>query len=48
MTTRARFLATMAQRRRYPRGSMDYNALTRAARKYVWIMRGVPVNNWTE
>ena len=48
MTTRAAFLALMAERRNWPRGSADHDYRTRAARKLVWIMRGVPTTEWTE
>ena len=48
MTTRAIFLALMAERRNWPRGSIDHEYRTRAARKLVWIMRGVPTTEWTE
>lgn len=40
------FLTTMAERRRYPKGSQDWNYRTRAARTYVWMMRGVPTTEW--
>jgi len=48
MTTRAIFLALMAERRNWPRGYMDHEYRTRAARKLVWIIRGVPASEWTE
>lgn len=48
MTTRQTFLALMAERRHWPRGSADHDYRTRAARKLIWIMRGVPVSEWTE
>ena len=50
MNTRDYFRQTMAERRRWRsrRGGMDWDYLTRAARKYVWIMRGVPVSEWPE
>ncbi len=45
MTTRQVFRAIMAQRREAEsRATREY--LTRAARKMVWIMRGVPVDQW--
>jgi len=46
MTTREHFRRIMAERRRFPPGSADYDYRTRAARKYVWIMRGVPTTEW--
>lgn len=46
MTSRQLFMETMAERRRFKRGSLDHEYLTRAARKYVWLMRGVPTNEW--
>jgi hypothetical protein len=48
MTTRAAFRAIMVERRQWPPGSADYEYRTRAARKLVWIMRGVPVDQWGE
>lgn len=46
MTARQLFLKTMAERRCYPKGSLDWEYRTRAARKYVWLMRGVPTTEW--
>lgn len=40
------FLATMAERRKHKLGSLMHAAMTRAARKYVWMMRGVPTCDW--
>ena len=48
MTTRQHFRSLMAQRRNWPRGSHDWEYRTRAARKLAWIIRGVPVDRWTE
>lgn len=48
MTTRDFFLALMAERRRWPRGTADHEYRTRAARKLVWLMRGVPTEEWAE
>lgn len=45
--TRATFLALMAERRQFQRGTPDHEYRTRAARKLVWIMRGVPSNQWS-
>jgi hypothetical protein len=43
---RKNFLQMMRERRMFPRGSQEWNWRTRAARKYVWLMRGVPVMEW--
>jgi len=48
MTTADFFRATMAERRKHARGTSDHDYLTRTARKYVWIMRGIPTKEWTE
>jgi hypothetical protein len=48
MTTKQRFLRLMAERRQYPRNSLDWMWRTRAARKLVWLMMGRPVKEWTE
>ena len=47
MTTRAHFLALMAERRKCLRGTADHEYRTRAARKLVWIMRGIPSSLWS-
>lgn len=46
MTTHEYLREILRQRRAYPKGSPDWNYRTRAARKYVWIMRGVPPCEW--
>jgi hypothetical protein len=46
MTTRERFHAWMAERRRFKKGSAEHEYMTRAARKLVWIMRRVPTTEW--
>jgi hypothetical protein len=46
MTTRDLFLHMMRERRRFPRDSLDWQWRTAAARKYVWMMRGVPTDEW--
>jgi hypothetical protein len=46
MTARATFLAIMAGRRQFPKGSADHEYRTKAARKLVWIIKGRPVNEW--
>jgi hypothetical protein len=43
MTT---FRAFMAQRRAYPRHTAEHEYMTRAARKALWLLRGVPVTQW--
>ena len=48
MTTRALFHEIMAERRRWPKGSADWDYRTRAARKLVWMIRGIPVIDWPE
>lgn len=48
MSARDCFLQMMAERRRYMRGTPEHNWRTRAARKYAWLMMGVPVREWTE
>lgn len=40
------FRETMARRRRFKRGTLDHDALTRAARKYWWIVTGRPSATW--
>lgn len=48
MTARATFRALMAVRKSHRRGSLDHEYLTRSARKMVWLMRGVPTEEWAE
>ena len=48
MTTKDLFRRMLRERRLYPRGSDEWDWRTRAARKYAWILRGVPVNEWSE
>lgn len=48
MQTAAAFRALMAERRLWPRGSADHEYRTRAARKLIWLMRGVPTNQWRD
>lgn len=45
---RSEFMRMMAERRAYAPGSPDHNWRSRAARKLVWLMRGVPVLEWVE
>ena len=46
MTTKQHFKSIMAQRREYARGTIEHAYLTRAARKLVWIICGVPASEW--
>lgn len=46
MSAKALFHRMMAERRAFPRGSLDHEYRTRAARQYVWMMRRVPVREW--
>ena len=46
MTERQNLRACLSERRQFPRDSLDYAYRTRAARKYVWIIRGVPASEW--
>ena len=48
MTTREHFRALMAERRNWPRGSADHEYRSRAARKLLNLIRGVPVDQWRE
>lgn len=45
--TRAAFHQMLTERRAYPPGSPDHSYRTRAARKLVWLMRGIPVSKWS-
>jgi hypothetical protein len=38
----------MAQRRGHSRQSIDHQYMSRAARKLVWIMRGIPSQEWAQ
>ena len=42
------FRRLMQERKAFPVGSPDHEYRTRAARKLAWIMRGVPVSEWTQ
>ena len=44
---RTEFHRMMAERKAYAPGSPDYEWRTSAARKLVWMMRGVPTMEWT-
>ncbi len=45
---RSEFHRMMAERKAFATGSLDYEYRTRAARKLVWLMRGVPTMEWTQ
>ena len=44
---RTHFRQMLRERRAFPVGSPDWEYRTRAAMKYLWIMRGVPNNQWS-
>ena len=46
--TRESFHRLMTERRAHTRGSAEHAYLTRAGRKFVWLMRGIPSNQWSE
>ena len=46
MIARAEFHRLMAERRAYAAGTPDHEYRTRAARKLVWLMRGVAISQW--
>ena len=48
MTAREWFRLMLRERRAFPMDSLDYEWRTAAARKYLWLMRGIPVKEWTE
>lgn len=48
MKIREYFRETMAKRRTFERGSLDWEYRTRAAKRFVWLMRGVPTCEWEE
>lgn len=45
---RAAFRQIMRERREYRRGDLEFDWRTRAARKFVWLLRGVPTSKWSE
>jgi hypothetical protein len=45
---RVYFKELMAERRKFNRGTAEHAWRTRAARKYVWMMRDIPVCDWPE
>lgn len=42
------FRSLMRERRAWPVGSDEYDWRTRACRKYVWTIRGIPPVCWPE
>ena len=48
MTARREFRAVMAERRTFQRGTPDHAYRSRAARKLIWIIRGIPALEWEE
>jgi hypothetical protein len=44
--TRQQFRDVMAERRQWPRGSLDWQYLTSTAKIYLAMLRGVPANEW--
>lgn len=46
MTARQNLRQMLHERRMFPRGSMDWQWRTRAARKYLAICKGVPASEW--
>ena len=48
MTTKQHFRALMFERRAFDRSSAEHLFLTRAGRKFVWLMRGIPSSQWSE
>jgi hypothetical protein len=45
-TPRQWFRAMMRQRREWPKGSLDWQWRTEAARNYLFIIMGVPASQW--
>ena len=48
MTTKQHFRALMFERRAFDRSSAEHLYLTRAGRKFVWLMRRIPTSQWSE
>ena len=42
------FRRMMRERKKFSRGTADHEYRTRAARKLVWMINGVPVSEWTQ
>jgi len=48
MNAKQLFHKMMRERREYPKGSMEWAWRTRAARKYAWLVLGIPTSDWSE
>ena len=48
MTRKERFLEQMQERRKHGKDTLEYEWRTKAARKLYWMLRGVPVSEWTD
>lgn len=48
MTARENLRQMLSERRQFSHNSLDYQWRTRAARKYIWSLRGVPPQEWTQ
>lgn len=48
MNAKTLFRQIMRERRLYDRASAEWAWRTRAARKYVWIIRDVPPMEWSQ
>ena len=48
MTTREHFRAMMRERRAFAPGSVDHAYRSRAARKLLNLIRGIPVDQWRD
>jgi hypothetical protein len=48
MNLTTEFHHLMRERRLFAAGSPDHAYRTRAARKIVWLMRGVPASEWVQ
>jgi|GEM_PF-4663298 len=48
MNARQLFHQMMRERRQFPRGSAEWEWRTRSARKFAWLVLGVPTNEWSE
>lgn len=48
MTARTEFHAIMAERRQWKPGSPDWEYRSRAARKLVWLIKGIATDQWRD
>jgi len=48
MNARILFRNIMRERRRFAAGTAEHKWRSNAARKYVWLMRGIPTEQWKE